>query len=101
MIADVRAVFLLKASSPMLVTLLGIVMEVMRQSMKAQRPMLVNPFSKLTEARPVQFLKADSPIVITLPGRLRDVRDFTSSNALLPILSNVFGNIIETRLEQP
>ena len=71
---EVRLLLLAKAYSPMLSTLLGIVIEVRSQSLKAFLPMLVIPSSKLTEERLLQLSKALLPIVFKVPEILIDVR---------------------------
>ena len=64
-----------KASSPMLVTLLGMVTEVrLLQSRKASEPMLVTLFGMVTEVRPRQYWKALSPMLVTLLGMVTEVR---------------------------
>ena len=55
-----------KAAFPMLVTLLGMVMEVSPQPAKAPYPMLVTLLGMVTEVSSLQFLKASSPMDVTL-----------------------------------
>ena len=55
-----------KAPSPMLVTLLGIVIEVRPlQFLKAQTPIVVTLWEIVTEVRPLHSRKAPSPILVT------------------------------------
>ena len=52
----------------MLVTLLGIVMEVRPQLLKAEFPMLVTLSGIVTEVRPLQPWKAEPPMLVTSFG---------------------------------
>jgi hypothetical protein len=57
----------MKAPSPMLVTLLGIVTEVkLLQLEKAEFPMLVTLLGIVTDLKPLQPIKASSPMLVTL-----------------------------------
>ena len=68
-----------KKSSSMLVTLLGIVIEV----------------------RPLQPSKAQDPMLVTLSGIVIEVRPMQSSNALFPMLVRLLEIVIEVRPRQP
>ena len=58
-----------KACFPMLVTLLGMSMEVkLVQREKAYIPILVTPSGMVMEVRPLQPPKASSPMLVTLEG---------------------------------
>ena len=66
---------LVKASSPIFVTLFGIVTNVRAlQLLKAFSPIVVTLFGMVTEVRSLQSLKAPSPIVVTLFGMVTKVR---------------------------
>ena len=54
-VAEARLKQLLNARSPMLVTLLGIVMDVKLQLLNARSPMLVTLLGIVMEVRPVQY----------------------------------------------
>ncbi len=58
------------APSPMLVTLAGMVMEVMPESKKAKSPIVVRVVGKVTVERFRQFLNAESPMLVILSERV-------------------------------
>ena len=72
---DFKPVHSKKAEFPMLVTLLGIVIEVkLEQLEKVLSPMLVRPSPMNTEVRPEHELKAEFPMLITLLGIVIEVK---------------------------
>lgn len=75
------------AYSPMLVTLLGIVMEVKpEQPEKAEPPILLTLLGIVTEVRPEQRENADCPMLVTLLGIVTEVRPEQPEKAELPML---------------
>ena len=92
---DMRLMQPLKASSPMLVTLFGIVTLVKEeQAAKAYPPMLVTLFGIVMLVKDSQPLKACQPMLVTLPGIVMLVKDLQSSRALLPMLVTLFGIVM-------
>ena len=72
----ILALSLVKASPPIVVTLLGMVTEVKeRQPLKALYPIVVTLLGIVTEVRELQPLKALSRIVVTLLGMVTEVRE--------------------------
>ena len=85
----------LNASSPMLVTLLGIVMDANdSHPQKALSPMLVTLFGIVIDVKDEQFKKALSPILVTLFGMVIDVKDELLEKALSPIAVMVLGMLV-------
>ena len=67
----------------MLVTLLGIVMEVrLLHPQKTLEPIFVTLLGIMMEGRLAQPMKADCPILVTLLGIVIEVRSLQSSNIL-------------------
>ena len=95
-----------KAYSPMLVTLLGMVMEVSPlQSEKAYSPMLVtpSPITYFVTWRPKILLNPSSVLSVEtteLLLRVTVVRLEQPSKAYPPILSTLLGMVIDVRLRQ-
>ena len=86
----ILALLLVKALSPIVVTLLPIVTEVRElQLLKAHLPIVVTLLPMVTEVREVQPLKADHPIVVTLFGMVTEVRELQSPY-LQPIITQYF-----------
>ena len=76
----------------MLVTLLGIVIEVREeQSAKAPSPMLVTPLGIVIEVREEQAAKAPTPIFVTLLPMLTEVKEEHSEKAKSPMLVTLLG----------
>ena len=72
----ILALSLVKADSPIVVTLLGMVTEVRdSQSPKAYLSIVVTLLGMVTEIREVQRMKAKAPIVVTLLGMVTEVRE--------------------------
>lgn len=72
---EVRHMHCSKTLSPMLDTLLGIVMEVrLLQPENAKRPMLVTLLGIVIKDKPLQYLKAEPPMLFTLEGMVIEVR---------------------------
>ena len=72
---EVRPVQPENASSPILVTLFGMVIELRpAHPEKAELPILVTLLPMVTEVRPVQLPNASSPILVTLLGMVTVVR---------------------------
>ncbi|WP_287366485.1 hypothetical protein, partial [Prevotella sp.] len=57
--------------------------------MKALSPIVVTLFGMVTEVRELQMLKAQPPIVVTLLGMVTEVRELQSSY-LQPIITQYF-----------
>ena len=71
----ILALLLVKADSPIVVTLFGMVTEVRaKQYLKAFFPIVVTLFGMVTEVRELQSLKVSSAIVVTLFGMVTEVR---------------------------
>ena len=70
----------------MLVTELGILMEVKPQREKAHSPMLVTELGILMEVKEQQPSKADDPMLVTELGILMEVKALQCKKADLPIL---------------
>ena len=66
----------------------------------ASSPILVTLFGMVTEVRLEQPLNASSPILVTLFGMVIEVRLAQLLNALIPILVTLFGMVMEVRLAQ-
>ena len=87
-----------KTEFPMLVTLLGIVMEVrLLQPEKALFPILVTLLGIVIEVRLLQLKKAPSLMFVTLPGIVIEVRLEQLEKALSTMLVTLFGIVMEVR----
>jgi len=99
-VMEVRPEQTLNAPSPMLVTLLGMVMEVRPLPWNADCPMLVTLLGMVMEVRPLPW-NADCPMLVTLLGMVMEVRPEQPKNALIPMLVTLLGMVMEVRPEQP
>ena len=91
-----------KALSPMLVTELGIVMEVRPvHPAKELLPMLVTELGMVMEVRLVQLQKAQLPMLVTELGMDMEVSPLQKEKASLPMLVTELGMIMEVRLLHP
>ena len=79
----------------MLVTLLGIVMEIRpEQWEKTFSPIDVTLLGIVTEVRPLQREKAPSPIDVTLLGIVTEVRPLQPAKAPTPMLVTLLGIVV-------
>ena len=62
---------------------------------KASSPIVVTLLGMVTEFRELHFLKASSPIVVTLLGMVTEVRELQPLKALPPIVVTLFGMVTE------
>ena len=100
MVTLVRLLQLSNAFSPMLVTVLGIVMVAKEHILKADLPILVTLFGIVTLFRLMQQSKTLSPIDVTPLGIVMLVRLVQFWNALIPILFTLSGMVTLGRLIQ-
>ena len=92
----------LKAFPPMLVTLLGMLMEVkLEQPEKVPYPMLVTPWPRVTEVKPEHPKKAYDPMLVTLLGMLMEVRLEQPLKAPSPMLVTPWPRVTEVKPEHP
>jgi hypothetical protein len=101
-VIDVRLEQPKNASSPMLVTLLGITMLLnLPQFWNTKSPMLGTPLPIVALVRLEQEANASSPMLVTLPGIMTLVSLPQAWNALLPMLVTPAGIVMLARLGQP
>lgn len=81
-----------KVSSPMRVTVFGMLMIVMElHPLKALSPMFVTLYGMLMLVRDLHSKNAQSSILVTLSGMLMLVREWHSEKAFFPILFTLLG----------